>query len=65
MGRKREWCEDMRARFASGTFQRIDSVMRPKQARTDYVRQAVESALERDESRANIKQSQRKAANRG
>lgn len=49
MGRKREWTEDMQARFRDGTFARIDGVLDDGEARTDFVRIAVERELKRRE----------------
>ena len=49
MGRKKRWAEDMQARFAEGTFARIDDVLGEKEDRTDFVREAVERELKRRE----------------
>lgn len=45
MGRKRQWAEDMVARFAAGTFARIAAAVLPGEDRTDFVRAAVEREL--------------------
>jgi hypothetical protein len=42
MGRKKRWAEDMQARFPSGTFARIEAVLRDREDRTDFIREAVE-----------------------
>lgn len=47
MGRKKQWHEDMLARFEEGTFDRIGSVLKEKEDRTDFVRMAVEAELKR------------------
>lgn len=49
MGRKKLWSEDMVARFAEGTFQRMDAVRAEDEGRTDFVREAVERELKRRE----------------
>lgn len=46
MGRKKQWAEDMQARFAEGTFDRIAAVLRDGEDRTDFVRSAVEREIE-------------------
>jgi hypothetical protein len=46
MGRKKQWAEDMQARFAEGTFDRIAAALREGEDRTDFVRAAVERELE-------------------
>lgn len=48
-GRKRQWSEDMQARFAEGTFARIAAVLGKSEDRTDFVRTAVQHELERRE----------------
>lgn len=45
MGRKRQWSEDMVARFPEGTFSRMAAASRPGEGRTDFVRAAVEREL--------------------
>jgi hypothetical protein len=50
-GRTQRWSEDMQARFPAGTFERIGSVLRDTEDRTDFVRLAVERELRRRESR--------------
>lgn len=42
----------MQARFAEGTFARIDAVLGEAEDRTAFVREAVERELERRERRA-------------
>lgn len=49
MGRKKLWAEDMQARFAEGTFDRIEAVLTEAEDRTDFVREAVEKELKRRE----------------
>jgi hypothetical protein len=49
VGRKRRWAENMQARFSEGTFERIATVLRDREGRTDFVREAVESELKRRE----------------
>ena len=49
MGRKKQWAEDMQARFAAGTFGRIAAVLVNDEDRTDFVREAVERELKRRE----------------
>jgi len=49
VGRKKRWAEDMVARFAEGTFARIQAVLEGKEDRTDFVREAVERELKRRE----------------
>ena len=49
MGRKKQWAEDMQARFPEGTFARIFAVLVGKEYRTDFVREAVERELKRRE----------------
>lgn len=59
MGRKKQWAEDMQARFPEGTFARIAAVLVGKEDRTDFVREAVERELkrrERKDSRSDSKQ---------
>jgi hypothetical protein len=48
-GRPRQFDEDMRARFAPGTFKRIEAVLREDEDRTEFVRTAVERELQRRE----------------
>lgn len=52
MGRKKEWAEDMQARFPEGTFERIAAVLSEDEDRTAFVREAVERELKRRERRA-------------
>lgn len=49
MGRKKEWAEDMQARFPEGTFARISKVLEENEDRTAFVRLAVEKELKRRE----------------
>jgi hypothetical protein len=51
MGRKRRWLEDMQARFPAGTFERIEHVLREREERTAFVREAVEREIERRQRR--------------
>lgn len=46
MGRKRKWAERMDARFPEGTIARIDAVLRPQEARTDMIFEAVEKEID-------------------
>lgn len=46
MGRKKQWAEDMVARFAEGTFDRIAALLQDGEDRTDFVRAAVEREIE-------------------
>lgn len=52
MGRKKQWSEDMVARFPEGTFSRIDAVREESEDRTDFVRLAVDRELRRRERKA-------------
>jgi len=52
MGRKKEWSEDMQARFPEGTFDRIGAVLEKDEDRTAFVRKAVERELKRRERAA-------------
>ncbi|MGN8119183.1 hypothetical protein [Labrys sp. 22185] len=49
MGRKKQWAEDMQARFPQGTFARISAVLDDGEDRTDFVRESVERELKRRE----------------
>lgn len=49
VGRKKLWTEDMQARFAEGTFARINAVLTDGEDRTDFVRDAVDRELRRRE----------------
>jgi hypothetical protein len=51
VGRKKQWSEDMQARFPEGTFERIAAVLDDAEDRTDFVRKAVESELKKREKR--------------
>ncbi len=52
VGRKKRWAEDMQARFAEGTFARIESLLFENEDRTDFVREAVDRELKRRERMA-------------
>lgn len=52
MGRTKRWEEDMQARFAKGTFARIDAVRDDREDRTDFIREAVDRELKRRERKA-------------
>lgn len=52
MGRKKQWAEDMQARFAEGTFERIGAVLHAGEDRTDFVRAAVDREIEAREREA-------------
>lgn len=58
MGRKKLWSEDMQARFREGTFERIASVLKDTEDRTEFVRAAVENELARRESLAGVRRKQ-------
>ena len=47
VGRKKKWRQNMHARFPEGTFERIEPILRPKEDRTDFVREAVEREISR------------------
>jgi hypothetical protein len=51
VGRKKQWAEDMQARFPNGTFLRISAVLQQGEDRTDFVRAAVERELKRREKK--------------
>jgi len=50
MGRKKRWHDVMGAKFPAGTFERIATVLKEDEDRTDFVREAVERELERREA---------------
>jgi hypothetical protein len=52
MGRKKQWAEDMQARFPEGTFARISAALATGEDRTDFVREAVEREIKRRERQA-------------
>lgn len=52
MARPKKYVEDMVARFAEGTFERIKSVLTDGEDRADFVRDAVEKELRRRERKA-------------
>lgn len=45
VGRKKRWSEDMQARFAEGTFDRIAAVLGDGEDRTDFIREAVDREI--------------------
>jgi hypothetical protein len=47
MGRKLRWPERVGAKFAEGTLGRIAGVLRPKEVRLGFIREAVEREIER------------------
>lgn len=49
VGRRKQWSEDMQARFKAGTFDRIARTLTDGEDRTDFVRAAVEAELKRRE----------------
>ncbi|GLR77541.1 hypothetical protein HUE56_29570 (plasmid) [Azospirillum oryzae] len=49
MARPKKYIEDMVARFAEGTFERIKRVLTEGEDRADFVRDAVEKELSRRE----------------
>jgi hypothetical protein len=49
VGRKKQWAQDMQARFAEGTFERIAPLLVLGEDRTDFVRVAVEREIKRRE----------------
>jgi hypothetical protein len=51
VGRKQINHEQMPARFPDGTMARIDAVLRPKEKRSDLVREAVEREISRREKK--------------
>ena len=51
VGRRKQWAEDMQARFAEGTFERIAPLLGPGEDRTDFVREAVDREIKRRERR--------------
>jgi hypothetical protein len=53
VGRKKQWSEDMQARFPEGTFERIAEVLDDGEDRTDFVREAVEREIKRREKKRN------------
>jgi metal-responsive CopG/Arc/MetJ family transcriptional regulator len=50
VGRRQINHEQMPARFPKGTLARIDGVLKPKEKRSDLIRDAVERELERREA---------------
>ena len=51
MGRKRINDEETLARFPGGTLERVDAVLRKKEKRAEFFREAVERELARREGR--------------
>lgn len=49
VGRKKQWAQDMQARFAEGTFERISPLLVSGEDRTEFVRVAVEREIKRRE----------------
>lgn len=49
VGRKKQWTQDMQARFAGGTFERIAAVLVDGEERTEFVRISVDAELKRRE----------------
>ena len=60
VGRKKRWAQDMQARFPDGTFERINAVLKDREDRTDFVRDAVERELKRRERQPADQQKQRR-----
>lgn len=52
MARKKKFTEVTPARFAPGTFDRIERVLGPTEDRADLIRMAVETELEKRERRS-------------
>jgi len=53
MGRRKLWVDDMIARFAEGTFNKIDRVLDEGETRTDFLRTAADHEIElREQQRA-------------
>lgn len=52
VGRKQINHEQMPARFPEGTLARMDAVLKPKEKRSDLIREAVERELDRREAEA-------------
>jgi hypothetical protein len=55
MGRKLLWPERIAAKFADGTLARIANVLRAKEARLSFIREAVEREIERREHQSGHK----------
>lgn len=53
VGRKQINHEQMPARFPEGTLARMDLVLKPKEKRSDLIREAVERELRRREAKDN------------
>ena len=60
MGRKKQWSEDMVARFPEGTFAAITELLDKGEDRTDFVRAAVAREIKRREREARAGKSSRK-----
>jgi hypothetical protein len=56
MGRRLRWPERVGAKFAEGTLERIAGVLRQKEVRLDFIREAVEREIARREKRAGRKE---------
>lgn len=50
VGRTKINDEQTPARFPEGTLARIDAVLRPKEKRSDFIREAIDRELDRRES---------------
>lgn len=50
VGRTKINDEQTPARFAEGTLARIDAVLKPKEKRSDFIREAIEAELKRREA---------------
>ena len=47
MGRKKLWKEQLRLAVAEGVTARMDALLRPDEARLDFIREAIEREIER------------------
>jgi hypothetical protein len=47
MARPKKFVEQFPARFIAGTFERMTSVLRDKEDRADFIREAVEKEIKR------------------
>ena len=52
MARKKKFTEVTPARFSPGTFERIERVLGPTEDRADFIREAVETELDKRERAA-------------
>jgi hypothetical protein len=57
MGRKKQWAEDMQARFPEGTFAAIAPLLEKGEDRTDFVRAAVDREIKRRERKLRLSES--------